>query len=130
MKSTTDVSAEALASHLKCALALNLGKAGHSLYELEEALATKDTEKTAKLLKAAGDSPLSSLKSLFDVASGGLMIGAGTAAAAGGVGAAGLYGAYKGLQDSKKRIDDANAVRQRMDIARRELETELAGHGH
>lgn len=126
MKSTTDTLP--LNAQLKCALALALAKEGHTLHDLETALASKDAEKTAALMKTAG--PIDTLKTLYELAAGGTMIGAGTAGLAGAVGAAGLYGGYKGLQDSKKKIDDAAAVRQRIDLARRELESEFHAQSH
>lgn len=123
----TDISAEDLALQLKCALALAFAKNGRHLDELEEALETRNTEKTAELLKIGGG-PLDVLKTVFELGKGVALMGVGSAAAVGGLGAAGLYGGYKGLQDTKKKVDEANAVRQRIDIARRELETELAAH--
>lgn len=120
MKSTTETPADAVAVQLKCALALALAKEDHTLSELEDALAARDTEKTANLLKVGA--PLDMLKTLYELGTGVAMLGAGSAALTGGIGAAGIYGGYKGLQDTKKKIDDAAAVRQRIDIARRELE--------
>ena len=120
MKSTTELS---VAAQIKCAIALQLAKDGHTLHDLEMALSSKDTEKTAALMKEAAGA-LDLLKALWGVGSGAATFGAGTALAAGALGAAGLYGGYQGLRDSDKKVSDANAVRQRIDLARRELESQ------
>ena len=110
----------------KFALEQQLAKEGHTLQDLETAMQTQDTEKTAGLLKSGGG-PLDAVKTVFDLAGNGALIGAGTAGLAGAlVGGAG-YGAYKGLKDSRQKVQNADAVRQRLDLARQELESQHAG---
>ncbi len=118
MNDTQPLSPEALS--LKCALDAALAKEGHSLQELEQALAQQDTEKTAALLKLAKDGE-SWVDGITDLAK----LFGGTALLTGGVAGGGLYGAYKGLKHSEKKVKDSDALRQRIDLARRELEAQL-----
>lgn len=126
MNSTnTDTQLPQEALLLKGALAAHLSKTGHSLQDLEDALARNDKEKVAELTKGALDlgGALSGTKDFFQ---GVAQLGLGGSMLYGGVGGLGLYGAYKGLKDSNKKLEEGDAVKQRIDLARRELETELA----
>lgn len=107
---------------LKGALSLELGKQGHTLADLETALSEKDQTKTASLLKNA-EGLLNQLKSLLGLGASGAGILGGTALGAGAIGGAGLFGAYKGLEDTKHQREEAEAIRQRIDVARKELES-------
>lgn len=136
MKSETTDTIANDAQMIKGAIEQVLLKHGHSLEELELALAAKDTEKTAALLKAAdkppgkpapsgdkpsggggggGASPLNLAKAV-----GGLGIGG--AGIVGGIGAGGIYLAHRGIADSQSKIERADEVKQRFDLARKEIE--------
>lgn len=126
MKSTnTDTQLPEGALLLKSALAAHLSKSGHSLQDLEDALACNDKGKVASLTKGALD-PMGTLNGVKDFFYGIAQAGLGGSMLYGGVGGLGLYGAYKGLKDSNKKLEEGDAVKQRIDLARRELETELA----
>lgn len=102
---------------VKAALAAYLAENGQTLHDLENALAKK-----------AGF--LDQVKGVKDFGLGLGEIGLGTAMLAGGGAGLGLYAGYKGLKDSEKKLQEAEAVKQRIRLAQRELETELAGRGH
>jgi hypothetical protein len=124
MKSNTDTQLSPAALLLKAALAAHLSKTGHTLLDLDEALSRSSREKTAN----------SELTGLFsgakDFVSGLAQVGFGRAAGLGAVGGLGAYGAYKGLKDSDRQLDEADAVKLRLALARRELETELASRNN
>ena len=125
MKSNTDSPQVQDALLLKSALAAHLAKTGHSLLDLEDALQRSDKSKVGDLIKGALD--LGSLASgAKDLGVGLGQIGLGGTMAYGGLGGLGLYAAYKGLKDSDKKLSEADAVKQRINLARRELETEMA----
>lgn len=129
MKSNTDSNAltgDALI--IKSALAAHLAKTGHTLQDLEVALASNDKGKTGELLKDAGAGDFAS--GLKDFLLGVGQLGLGGSMLYGGLGGFGLYGGYKGLKDSNKKLDEADAVKQRINLARRELEGELASPQH
>lgn len=123
MKSTDTLSEDA--QLLKGAISTCLAHHGHTLSELEDSFANQDSEKSASLMKLAVG-PLDMLK-VLGLGGNIAQIGAGSAALAGGVGAAGIYGAYRGLSDSQRKIDEAESVKQRINLARRELEASRAG---
>ena len=91
---------------------------------MEAALANNDKAKVAELTKGALDIA-DILKGTKDFAAGLAQIGLGGSMLYGGLGGLGLYGAYKGLKDSNKKLGESDAVRQRIDLARRELEAAL-----
>lgn len=122
MKSNTDNQLSENALILKGALAAHLSKSGHTLHDLEDALSKNDKEKVASGAFDLGGI----LSGTKDFAAGLAQLGLGGAMLYGGVGGLGLYGGYKGLKDSNKKLEEGDAVKQRIDLARRELETELA----
>lgn len=125
MKSNTDNQLSEDALILKSALAAHLHKNGHSLHDLEDALARNDKGKVAELTKGALDLG-GTLSGTKDFAAGLAQLGLGGSMLYGGLGGLGLYGGYKGLKDSNKKLEEGDAVKQRIDLARRELEAELA----
>lgn len=125
MKLKTDSELNEGALLIKGALAAHLLKSGHTLHDLEAALAAKDSVKVASLTKGAVD-PGGLLSGGKDFAAGLAQLGLGGSMLYGGLGGLGLYGGYKGLKDSNKKLEESDAVKQRIDLARRELESELA----
>lgn len=113
---------EIIAATMKLAFAMSLEKAGHTLQELEEAMTTRDNTKTAALLQKVGiTSPLDMLGTLINGLTSGAEIAGGSALGVGALGGLGLYGAYKGIHDSRKKQEENEQVLQKLDQARREL---------
>ena len=125
MKSSNEFSATAL--FIKGALEAGLKAGGHTLAEFEGALASGDSTKTAALLEKNAVGVMDALKALVGAGKGGLYLGGGSALLAGGLAGGGLYGGYKGLKDSQRKIDEADAVRQRVELATRELQSAPTG---
>lgn len=125
MKSTNELSAGAM--FIKGALEAELVAGGRTLADFESALATGDTTKTAEMLEKNAVGVLDALKAIVGAGKGGLYLGGGSALLAGGLVGGGMYGGYKGLKDSQRKIDEADAVRQRVELATRELQAAPSG---
>ena len=112
---------ETLAAYIKGGLILDLEKQGQSLDILEHALSDKDF---ATQVKTAGFD----FSKLLPMAWSGLKAYGGAAAAAGALGGFAGYGAYQGLKDSDAKLREADAIKQRIDNARAELEAKILDH--
>ena len=107
---------------LKHALASHLSETGSSIAELEASLAASPAEKTAAVLKVSGASLLASLQAILGMGGSAAMMGAGSAALTGALAGGAGYVAYKGIRDSGKKVQDADAIRMRLDLARQQLQ--------
>jgi len=106
---------------VKGALEATLEAQGLKLAEFEAALAEPTLSANAEVLVKGA-----LVKELMGLLQGGGMVGLGTAGLTGAAGAAGIYGAYTGLQDSARKQREAQAVIQRLNVARRELQDSMA----
>lgn len=106
---------------VKGALALSLAEQGTSLAELEQALNDRDSEKVASMLTKTAGGPLDWIKGLFPSAKFVGQMGMLTSMLAGGVAGAGVYGTYKGLSDTKRRTEEADEIRHKIETAQQEL---------
>lgn len=107
--------------NIKGMLAYCLEKDGFTLQEFEAYLTQQKTAGVGDVMDVTGKGAgaLGSLLKLLTY---------GTLATGGAAGIAG-YGAYKGLQDSDSRIEDANETKRKIDAARRELEAQKLQQG-
>lgn len=112
-------SLEVGASTIKTLLAIDLAKAGHSIYDLEEAMVNNDLVKSAELFKIANP-----LDRAWGLAKSLVYLFGGSSLLAGALGGAGAYGAYKGLEDTREKIEKADAIRREIVQARKNLEAE------
>lgn len=100
---------------------------GKSIKQAEEAIINRDEESLVTLSKIA-----MGLGDIVPLLSAGMQLGGSGALIAGGLLGGAGYGAYAGVADSRRKVEQAEAIKARLDIARQELETELAlrqGHG-
>jgi hypothetical protein len=103
---------------IKAAIHLSLEKTGHTLTDAEQALESHTLMKQSNI----GSAIVAGLKGLGTIAGG--------VATAGGVaGGLGLYGAYKGNQDSDDKILKKMQERQQYEQAIQSLRASLADHG-
>jgi hypothetical protein len=124
MKSETDTQLNEDSLLIKAALAAHLAKTGETLLDFERALATGNHEKLAGYADLA--EALKALTGVGTFTKGVGQLGLGASMLYGGAAGLGAYGGYKGIKDSDKKVQQAALIKQRIDLARQELEQELA----
>lgn len=105
---------ELLSSVIRANIAVELNKCGHTILDAERFMTCSPTEKQA--LDA---------KSMMTALQNGGMMFLGSSLGAGALGGLGVYGAYKGLNESTKRDIEGEKIKAKIDQARQELETTL-----